>query len=101
VDLSAEHRWLADPRLAVLRRSISDEWLVTIHRFGIDPVWTTNQIVGHMHAMLAKKADRRAFEVRLETCQDKADLMGVVYRTLAAQPPEVADRYARMRGLAR
>jgi len=101
VDLSTEHRWLLDPRLALLRRSVSDERLVMIYRWGIDPTWTTNQIVGHMHAMLAKKADRRAFEALLVKCADKADLMGVVYSTLAAQPPEVAEQRARMLGLSR
>lgn len=98
VDMSAEHRWLADPRLALLRRSVADERLVTIHRFGIDPTWTTNQVVGHMHAMLPKKADRRVFEELLGKCDDKADLMELVHSTLAALPPEVAERLARRRG---
>lgn len=101
VDMSAEHRWLADPRLSLLRRSVSDEHLVTIQRWGIDPNWTTNQIVGHMHAMLEKKADRKIFESLLVKCGDKAALMELVYSTLAAQPPEVAERHARMRSVAR
>jgi hypothetical protein len=101
VDMSAEHRWLADPRLALLRRSVSDMHLVTIHRWGIDPTWTTNQVVGHVHAMLAKKADRKVFEALLVKCDDKAALMELVHSTLAAQPPEVAERHARMRGVVR
>jgi hypothetical protein len=100
-DLSAQHRWLADPRLAALRRSVSDEHLVTIHAWGIDPTWTTNQIVGHVHAVLEKKADRKLFEELLSKCTDKADLLELVYNALAAQPAEVALRHARMRGLAR
>ncbi len=98
VDLSAQHRWLADPRLALLRRSVSDEHLLTLHRWGIDPTWTTSQIVGHVHAALPKKVDRKAFETHLMKCQDKAALVELVHATLAAQPPEVADRHARMRG---
>jgi hypothetical protein len=101
VDMSPEHRWLADPRLALLRRSVSDEHLVMAHRWGIDPTWTTNQIVGHIHAMLEKKADRKIFETLLVKCRDKAALMQLVYSTLVAQPPEVAERHARMRGLTR
>jgi hypothetical protein len=98
VDMSAEHRWLGDPRLALLRRSVADERLVTVYRWGIDPTWTTNQIVGHVHAALAKKADRKAFEELLVKCTDKAALMDLVYVTLVAQPPEVAERHARMAG---
>ncbi|MGO9834881.1 MAG: hypothetical protein ACLP1X_11740 [Polyangiaceae bacterium] len=100
-DLSAVHRWLADPRLTQLRRSVSDEHLIAVYRWGIDPTWTTNQIVGHVHAALEKKADRKVFEDELSRCVDKAALMELVYRTLAAQPPEVAERRARMLGLAR
>jgi hypothetical protein len=100
-DLSAEHRWLADPRLTQLRGSVSDEHLVAVYRWGIDPTWTTNQIVGHVHATLEKKADRKVFEDHLSRCADKAALMELVHRTLAAQPPEVAERRARMLGLAR
>jgi hypothetical protein len=99
--MSVEHRWLADPRLSLLRRSVSDERLVMAHRWGIDPTWTTNQIVGHIHAMLEKKADRKIFETLLLKCRDKAALMELVYSTLVAQPPEVAERHARMRGLMR
>jgi hypothetical protein len=97
VDLSAQHPWLANPRLALLRRSISDEHLVGIHSWGIDPTWTTNQIAGHVHAALPKKEDRKMFETLLVKCEDKAALMELVYTTLAAQPPEVAQRHARMR----
>jgi hypothetical protein len=101
VDLSTEHPWLADPRLALLRRSVCDEHLVTLHLWDIDPTWTTNQIVGHVHAALEKKADRRMFEAHLVKCQDKAALVELVHATLAALPPEVAERYARMRSRAR
>jgi hypothetical protein len=98
VDLSAQHRWLGDPRIALLRRSVSDEHLLTLHRWGIDPTWTTNQIVGHVHAALPKKVDRKTFETHLMKCQDKAALVELVHATLAAQPPEVAERHARMSG---
>jgi hypothetical protein len=98
VDLSATHRWLGDPRLALLRRSVSDEHLLTLHRWGIDATWTTSQIVGHVHAALPKKVDRKAFETHLMKCQDKAALVELVHVTLAAQPPEVAERHARTRG---
>jgi hypothetical protein len=101
VDLSASHRWLADPRLTLLRRSVSDEHLLLVHRWGIDPNWTTNQIVGHVHALLEKKADRKIFEALLSRCNDKGDLMELVYSTLVAQPPEVAERRARMQGVGR
>lgn len=94
-DLSKEHPWLTDPRLAGLRSSVSDERLVTIHRWGIDPSWTTNQITSHVHAILELKADRRVFEDLLRRCDDKADLMDLVYSTLTAQPPEVAARRMR------
>jgi hypothetical protein len=87
--------------LAALRRSVTDEHLVTIHQWGIDPTWTTNQIVGHVHAVLEKKADRKLFEELLSKCGDKADLLDLVYTALAAQPPEVAERHARMRSYAR
>jgi hypothetical protein len=96
VDMSAEHRWLADPRLVALRRSVSDLHLVTVYRWGIDPTWTTNQIVGHVHAALEKKADRKIFEELLSKCEDKAALIELVYHTLVAQPPDVAERRARM-----
>lgn len=87
--------------MAALRRSVTDEHLVTIHQWGIDPTWTTNQIVGHVHAVLEKKADRKLFEELLSKCSDKADLLDLVYTALAAQPPEVAERQARMRSYAR
>jgi hypothetical protein len=96
-DLSAQHGWLADPRMALLRRALSDHCLVTIYSWGIDPTWTTNQIVGHVHSLLEKKADRRDFEALLANCANKADLVELVYRTLVAIPPDVAARLARMR----
>jgi hypothetical protein len=101
VDLSAEHPWLAAPTLALLRRSVRDEHLVTLHLWDVDPTWTTNQIVGHVHAALEKKADRRMFEAQLVKCQDKAALVELVHATLSALPPEVAERHARMRSRAR
>jgi hypothetical protein len=97
-DLSKEHPWLTDPRLAELRLSVADERLVTIHQWGIDPSWTTNQITSHVHAILELKADRRVFEDLLRRCDDKADLMELVYSTLTAQPPGVASRRKRALG---
>jgi hypothetical protein len=41
------------------------------------------------------------FEAHLVKCQDKAALVELVHATLAALPPEVAERYARMRSRAR
>lgn len=96
-DLSARHKWLLDPRMALVRRTVSDHRLVTIYSWGIDPIWTTNQIVGHVHALLEKKADRKTFEALLGKCANKADLLELVYATIVAIPPDVAARLARMR----
>jgi hypothetical protein len=98
-NLSKDHPWLADPRLVQIRLSVADERLVEIREWGIDPSWTTNQITSHVHAILELKADRRVFEDLLRRCDDKADLMELVYSTLTSQPPEVAAR--RKRGIGR
>ena len=42
-----------------LRLSVSDDRLVTVYQWGIDPTWTTNQITSHVHAILELKSDRR------------------------------------------
>lgn len=98
-NLSKEHPWLTDPRLVEIRLSVADDRLVEIRQWGIDPSWTTNQITSHVHAILELKADRRVFEDLLRRCDDKADLMELVYSTLTSQPPEVAAR--RKRGIVR
>jgi hypothetical protein len=84
-DMIAEHPWLLDPRLEPLRGMIDDDQLVTLRRWGIDPTWTTNQIISGVHAMLVKKDDRRVFEALLAKCEDKGDLMQLAYSTLAEQ----------------
>jgi hypothetical protein len=94
-DLSSEHPWLRDPRLVPLRLSVSDERLVTVYQWGIEPKWTTNQIISHVHAILESKSDRRVFEDLLRRCDDKADLLELVYSTLNAQPLAVAARRKR------
>lgn len=91
-DMAAKHPWLADPSLEPLRRMIDDEQLVTLRRWGIDPTWTTNQIISGVHAMLAKKDDRRVFEALLAKCEDKGDLMQLAYSTLADQLQHAEER---------
>jgi hypothetical protein len=92
VNMAVEHPWLADPRLEPVRQMIDDEQLVAIRRWGIDPTWTTNQIISAIHAMLLKKEDRRVFEALLAKCNDKGDLIQLAYSTLAEQPRQVAER---------